>query len=237
MKSTYERLEQMEKRINQDGFTQPKGIGSDIPHFVLDYPAKDELQVRVYVKNMLKRTPLKIKEVNLFEFLLSFFDEDELEELYELTESEGMRGLIDVIDPILNEGNIILHSQQIANLNQKLKDLYMELQENKNHIQDTNANINAFKDKMTDNLEMLQTQNRRFNHELMQLEEKLNETAKDITEKFVNTENELNHRLENLNSNFQTELLQVRKKQKIITISSGIVLTILILWNIFLTIR
>ena len=129
-----------------------------------------------------------------------------------------------------------LHSQQIANLNQKLKDLYMELQENKNHIQDTNANINAFKDKMTDNLEMLQTQNRRFNHELMQLEEKLNETAKDITEKFVNTENELNHRLENLNSNFQTELLQVRKKQKIITISSGIVLTILILWNIFLTI-
>lgn len=130
-----------------------------------------------------------------------------------------------------------LHSQQIANLNQKLKDLYMELQENKNHIQDTNANINAFKDKMTDNLEMLQTQNRRFNHELMQLEEKLNETAKDITEKFVNTENELNHRLENLNSNFQTELLQVQKKQKIITISSGIVLTILILWNIFLTIR
>ncbi len=72
MKSTYERLEQMEKRINQDGFTQPKGIGSDIPHFVLDYPAKDELQVRVYVKNMLKRTPLKIKEVNLFEFLLKF---------------------------------------------------------------------------------------------------------------------------------------------------------------------
>src|SRR5699024_6332522 len=65
------------------------------------------LQVRVYVKNMLKRTPHKIKEVNLFEFLLSFFDEDELEELYELTESEGMRGLIDVIDPILNEGNIM----------------------------------------------------------------------------------------------------------------------------------
>src|SRR5699024_3030085 len=39
--------------------------------------------------------------------LLSFFDEDELEELYELTESEGMRGLIDVIDSILNEGNIM----------------------------------------------------------------------------------------------------------------------------------
>lgn len=73
MKSTYERLEQMEKRINQEGFTNPKGIGSDIPHFVLDYPPQDELQVRVYLKNMLKRTKVNIREVNLFEFLLSFF--------------------------------------------------------------------------------------------------------------------------------------------------------------------
>ncbi|MFB4169020.1 DUF1788 domain-containing protein [Virgibacillus sp. JSM 102003] len=108
MKSTYERLEQMEKRINQDGFTQPKGIGSDIPHFVLDYPPEDELQVRVYIKNMLKRTKINIKEVNLFEFLLSFFEEDELEELYEVAEEEGLRGLNDVIEPILNESNTMI---------------------------------------------------------------------------------------------------------------------------------
>ncbi|WP_099159037.1 DUF1788 domain-containing protein [Virgibacillus ndiopensis] len=109
MKSTYERLEQMEKRINQDGFTQPKGIGSDIPHFVLDYPPEEELQVRVYLKNMLKRTKLNIKEVNLFEFLLSFFEEDELEELYELEEEEGINGLNDAIEPILNESNTIIN--------------------------------------------------------------------------------------------------------------------------------
>lgn len=108
MRSTYERLEQMEKRIIQDGFTNPKGIGSDIPHFVLDYPPEDELQVRVYVKNMLKRTKINIKEVNLFEFLLSFFDEDELEELYEMEEEEGLQGLIDVFEPILNESNTMI---------------------------------------------------------------------------------------------------------------------------------
>ncbi|GEL78688.1 DUF1788 domain-containing protein [Tenuibacillus multivorans] len=108
MKSTYERLDQMEKRINQEGFTQPKGIGSDIPHFVLDYPPEDELQVRVYLKNMLKRTKLNIKEVNLFEFLLSFFEEDELEELYELEAEEGISGLNDAIEPILNESNTII---------------------------------------------------------------------------------------------------------------------------------
>src|SRR5699024_1604923 len=47
-------------------------------------------------------------EVILIEFLLSFLDEDELEELYKITEREGMSGLIDVIDTILNEGNIML---------------------------------------------------------------------------------------------------------------------------------
>ncbi|CAM3489337.1 DUF1788 domain-containing protein [Aeromicrobium ponti] len=108
MKSTYERLEQMEKRIIQDSFKNPRGIGSDIPHFVLDYPPEDELQVRVYIKNMLKRTKLDIKEVNLFEFLLSFFDEDELEELFEMEEEEGLKGLIDVFEPILNESNTMI---------------------------------------------------------------------------------------------------------------------------------
>lgn len=108
MKSTYERLEEMERRVNQDGFTEPKGIGSDIPHFVLDYPPEDELQVRIFLKNMLKQTKQNVKEVNLFEFLLSFFDEDELEELYELAEEEGLRGLTDVIEPILNESNTMI---------------------------------------------------------------------------------------------------------------------------------
>jgi hypothetical protein len=117
MKSTYERLEQMEKRIMRDNFTKPKGIGSDIPHFVLDYPPGDELQVRVYIKNMVKRTKMSIREVNLFEFLLSFFDEDEMEELFEMEEEEGLRGLIDVFEPILNESNTMI---------QKFKDITEE---------------------------------------------------------------------------------------------------------------
>lgn len=115
MKSTYERLEQMEDRITLDEFIKPKGIGSDIPHFVLDYPATDELQVRVYLKNMLKRSKFNIKEVNLFEFLLSFFEEDEMEDLYEVCESEGLRGLNDVFEPILNESNtMVQHFMEIT---------------------------------------------------------------------------------------------------------------------------
>ena len=108
MKSTYERLEQMERRVSNDAFKNPKGIGSDIPHFVLDYPPEDELQVRLYVKNMMKRSKVNVAEVNLFDFLLSFFEEDEMEELFEVAEEEGIRGLNDVIEPILNEGKMMI---------------------------------------------------------------------------------------------------------------------------------
>lgn len=123
MKSTYERLEQMENRVNQEGFRNLKGIGSDIPHFVLDYPPQDELQVRIYLKNMLKRTKLNIKEVNLFEFLLSFFEEDEMADLYEVAEEEGLRGLNDVIEPILNEGNTMI--QQFKDITEEAELIFI----------------------------------------------------------------------------------------------------------------
>jgi hypothetical protein len=109
MNSILERLEKMDKRIHEHGFTTPRGIGSDIPHYVLDYEAEDELQVRLYIKNLLRRTVLNIKEINLFEFLLSFF-QDELEELKELSEEEGINGLIDAIETILDEQQTVVES-------------------------------------------------------------------------------------------------------------------------------
>ncbi|MEH7308808.1 BREX protein BrxB domain-containing protein, partial [Neobacillus drentensis] len=52
---------------------------------------------------------LNIKEINLFEFLLSFF-KDELEELKELSEEEGIDGLIDAIETILDEQQTVVES-------------------------------------------------------------------------------------------------------------------------------
>ncbi|MEH7248588.1 BREX protein BrxB domain-containing protein [Neobacillus niacini] len=109
MNSTLQRLERMDKRIHESGFTTPRGIGSDIPHYVLDYPAEDELQVRLYIKNLHRRTDLNIKEINLFEFLLSFF-KDELEELKELSEEEGIDGLVDALETILDEQQTVVES-------------------------------------------------------------------------------------------------------------------------------
>lgn len=106
---TYKRLEQLEARIHQDGFTNPTGIGSEIPHFVFDYPADAELDVRTYIEGLIKRSPLRIKEVNLFQFLLMLFEED-LEELIELAEEEGYEELSQAIQTVLEDRTLLVDS-------------------------------------------------------------------------------------------------------------------------------
>ncbi|OCS91700.1 BREX protein BrxB domain-containing protein [Caryophanon latum] len=105
----YKRLEQLETRIHQVGFTTPTGIGSEIPHFVLDYAAEDELNVRTYIERLIKRSPLNIKEINLFQFLLTLFEED-LEELIELAEEEGYEELSQAIQTVLEDRTLLVDS-------------------------------------------------------------------------------------------------------------------------------
>lgn len=105
----YKRLEQLETRIHQEGFTKPTGIGSEIPHFVLDYLAEDELIVRTYVEGLLKRSPLNIKEINLFEFLLALF-EDDLDDLIEMANEDGVEELLLAIQPVLEDRHLLIDS-------------------------------------------------------------------------------------------------------------------------------
>lgn len=105
----YKRLEQLETRIHQEGFTKPTGIGSEIPHFVLDYPAEDELIVRTYIEGLLKRSPLNIKEINLFEFLLALF-EDDLEDLIDMANEDGVEELLLAIQPVLEDRYLLIDS-------------------------------------------------------------------------------------------------------------------------------
>ncbi|MBM7583926.1 hypothetical protein JOC86_000463 [Bacillus pakistanensis] len=109
MSNTYERLKQMERRINEKGFTTPTGIGSEIPHYVFDYPAEDELVVRTYVEGVLKRPSINIKEIHLFQFLLSLF-EDDLDELIEISVEEGFEELVHALQTVLEDQDVIVES-------------------------------------------------------------------------------------------------------------------------------
>ena len=116
MSQTYERLKQMEKRINTDGFAQPTGIGSEIPHFVLDFPSEDELIVRTFIEGVRKRSLLNIKEMNLFQFLLSLFDDEEIEELIEISEEDGYEELVPALQTVLEDPEMLVSSfiEQVA---------------------------------------------------------------------------------------------------------------------------
>lgn len=105
--TTFDRLQNMEKRINEENFTTPTGIGSEIPHYIFDYPSEDELIVRTYIESILKRTSLNIKEINLFQFLLSMF-EDDLDELIEIAEEEGYEELTHALQTVLEDQNLMV---------------------------------------------------------------------------------------------------------------------------------
>jgi hypothetical protein len=99
----------MERRINEEGFTKPTGIGSEIPHYVFDYPPEDELIVRTYLEGVLKRTTIDIKEMHLFKFLLSLF-EDDIEDLVEISEDGGYKELYKALQTVLEDQNVIVES-------------------------------------------------------------------------------------------------------------------------------
>jgi Domain of unknown function (DUF1788) len=109
MRDTYKRLKQMERRISEEGFTTPTGIGSEIPHYVFDYPAEDELVVRTYLEGVLKRTSITIKELHLFKFLLSLFEGD-LDELIDISDEEGYEELVHALQTVLEDQDVIVES-------------------------------------------------------------------------------------------------------------------------------
>jgi hypothetical protein len=100
MPTIHERLQQLVKRIQEGDYSDRTGIGSDIPHYVFDYNPEDELIVRNHIRYMLKIFPYA-KEINLFHLLLQLFEED-LEDLLELGDEEGLEGLKEAIIPTLN---------------------------------------------------------------------------------------------------------------------------------------
>lgn len=50
MRTTQARLEAIERIIKEPSFRQNKGLGNEVGYYIFDYPAKDELTVREWVK-------------------------------------------------------------------------------------------------------------------------------------------------------------------------------------------
>ena len=72
-----ERLNKILPRLISDDFLSGSGIGNEIAFYIFDYPPEDELRVREHVRFLLDHIPkqkpgLRVKHVNLFDFVLDY---------------------------------------------------------------------------------------------------------------------------------------------------------------------
>jgi hypothetical protein len=70
-----ERLNAILPKITSPDFLSGQGIGNEIPFYVFDYPAEDELRIREHLAFLIDKLPkqspdLKVVHVNLFDFLI-----------------------------------------------------------------------------------------------------------------------------------------------------------------------
>ena len=78
-----DRLNKILPRLVSDDFLSGSGIGNEIAFYIFDYPPEDELRVRDHIRFLLDHIPkqkpgLRVKHVNLFDFVLDHLKEPEL---------------------------------------------------------------------------------------------------------------------------------------------------------------
>lgn len=83
MSDLTERLNKIFPRVTSDDFLGSKGLGNEIPFYIFDYPPEDELQVREHIRFLLDHIPkqkpgLRLKHINLFEFVLEYLSDRNL---------------------------------------------------------------------------------------------------------------------------------------------------------------
>ncbi|VTR96131.1 Uncharacterized protein OS=delta proteobacterium NaphS2 GN=NPH_1847 PE=4 SV=1: DUF1788 [Gemmata massiliana] len=111
------RLNQILPRIVSDEFLSGSGIGNEIAFYVFDYPPEDELRVRDHVTFLLdqmpkKRAGMKVRHVNLFDFVLGYLRSRKLPDKALQMQKEKGKGdaaLLKALAGMLHESKIAAH--------------------------------------------------------------------------------------------------------------------------------
>ena len=115
-----QRLNEILPKITSDGFLAGSGIGNEIAFHIFDYPPEDELRIRSHIKFLLEHIPrrrpgLKIKHIDLFDFLVDRLKERGLlEKSLELQRNKGDKALLKALKGVLNEAKIARRFGEIA---------------------------------------------------------------------------------------------------------------------------
>lgn len=94
--------------INNDGFLKSKGSGNEVPYYIYDYNPKEEILMREKIEWVIKKSTIKIININLLEAVLELFKDEGMEALFEYEEDNGIKDLLkEVILPVVDEGQLI----------------------------------------------------------------------------------------------------------------------------------
>lgn len=108
MSKLTEKFEHLRYRLKSDGLEANHGLSGEVPYFILDYNAQDELYVRDEVNQIVNGGPygdrhMNIKLFNLFEIMmdtLTAFNYTEI--IYQFEKEQGMDFVIEQINNLMN---------------------------------------------------------------------------------------------------------------------------------------
>ncbi len=103
------RLGQVAQKLASQDFLSGKGLGNEVPFYIFDYPAEEELRVREFMESLLVQLPLKrpgikVSHLNLFDFVLEYLRERKLlEKAMEMQRIKGDEALVKALAGPLHE--------------------------------------------------------------------------------------------------------------------------------------
>jgi Domain of unknown function (DUF1788) len=110
--SLSQRLNKILDKITSDEFLSGSGIGNEIGFYIFDYAAEEELRVREHIRFLLEHVPkvkqgLRVKHINLFEFILHYIkSRNLLDKAIQMQREKGDEALKKALAGPLHENKI-----------------------------------------------------------------------------------------------------------------------------------
>ena len=115
-----ERLNQILPKITSDEFLSGSGIGNEIAFYIFDYPPEEELTVRDHIRFLLDHIPkqrprLRLKHVNLLDFVIDYLKERSLlEGSFKMQREKGDRALLGALRAPLHAEKLVQRFAQVV---------------------------------------------------------------------------------------------------------------------------
>lgn len=120
MSNFQDKLNQVISKITSSDFLESNGLGNDIGFWIFDYPIEHDDEVMEFLLKTIIPTvehapyQLKVRHINLFEFLIDLLKERNLlDKVISMQQSGGDAKTLDAIKPVLKEDKL---AQKLATL-------------------------------------------------------------------------------------------------------------------------